>query len=96
MTLEESIDVNNASLPQDESIGNNELLTDEIEDQGKVNASQLDQFSDDDLEDEELLTAGLDEGEEVPMDKVEEIVSPIKPALVADDDSIDDENLLSD
>ena len=96
MTLEESIDVNNASLPQDESIGNNELLTDEIEDQGKVNASQLDQFSDDDLEDEELLTAGLDEGEEVPMDKVEEIVSPIKPVLVADDDSIDDENLLSD
>ena len=82
------------SLEQD-NIENNELLTDEIEDQGKVHASQLDQFSDDDLDDEELLTAGIDD-EEVPMEKVDELVSPIKPALVADDDSIEDENPLSD
>jgi hypothetical protein len=41
-----------------------------------------------------LLTAGLDD--DAPSDEVVENVSPTKPALVVDDDSIEDENLLSD
>ena len=55
-------------------------------------AVPLNQFSDDDEEDE-LLTAGLDD--ELPAKKIEIAVSPIKPILT-DDDSIEDENLLSD
>eukprot|EP00956_Cyclotella_meneghiniana_P003355 scaffold4069_cov85-Cyclotella_meneghiniana.AAC.5 len=55
-------------------------------------ALPLNQFSDDDEEDE-LLTAGLDD--ELPVKKMEIAVSPIKPIL-ADDNSIEDENLLSD
>ena len=55
-------------------------------------ALPLNQFSDDDEEDE-LLTAGVDD--ELPVKKMEIAVSPIKPIL-ADDDSIEDENLLSD
>lgn len=55
-------------------------------------AVPLNQFTDDDEEDE-LLTAGLDD--ELRAKKIEIAVSPIKPILT-DDDSIEDENLLSD
>lgn len=75
------------------------MLTDDIEDPAIVEeannaAAPLNQFSDDDFEEEELLTAGLDD--DAPSDEVVENVSPTKPALVVDDDSIEDENLLSD
>jgi secreted protein with Ig-like and vWFA domain len=75
------------------------LLTDDIEDPAVVEEANnavapLNQFSDDDFEEEELLTAGLDD--DAPSDEVVENVSPTKPALVVDDDSIEDENLLSD
>lgn len=50
--------------------------------------SSLNQFSDDDLEDEELLTAGIDDDAPAPVD-TNNVVSPV-------DDSFDDDNLLSD
>lgn len=50
--------------------------------------SSLNQFSDDDLEDEELLTAGIDDDAPAPVDTNND-VSPV-------DYSFDDDNLLSD
>jgi hypothetical protein len=50
--------------------------------------SSLNQFSDDDLQDEELLTAGIDDDAPAPVD-TNNVVSPV-------DDSFDDDNLLSD
>jgi hypothetical protein len=48
--------------------------------------SSLNQFSDDDLQDEELLTAGIDDDAPAPVD-TNNVVSPV-------DDSFDDDNLL--
>jgi hypothetical protein len=50
--------------------------------------TSLNQFSDDDLEDEELLTAGIDDDAPAPVDTNND-VSPV-------DYSFDDDNLLSD
>ncbi|KAL7521357.1 hypothetical protein ACHAWX_006035 [Stephanocyclus meneghinianus] len=106
VTIENSIDITNVldaraqdELEQEEE---DEMLTSGIDDHVQtveefVNDTPLNQFSEDDLEDEELLTAGLDSGISTKVDDENQVV-PNKPVLVEhyDDDSIDDDNLLSD
>jgi len=92
VTCEESVNINDSSRAQDELKEDEELVVDGVEDKAftAVNEAPLNQFSDDSLGDEELLTAGLE-------DDVENAdVSPLDPTPVADDDSIEDDNLLSD
>lgn len=106
VTIENSIDITNVldaraqdELEQEEE---DEMLTSGIDDHVQtveefVNDTPLNQFSEDDLEDEELLMAGLDSGISTKVDDENQVV-PNKPVLVEhyDDDSIDDDNLLSD
>lgn len=83
MTFESVNDANPTTVSDE----NEALLADSIDEPTDNNAPPLNQFSDDDLEDDELLVEPEEEAE-VPD------VSPIKPKL--DDDSIEDDNLLSD
>jgi hypothetical protein len=106
VTFENSIEITNSvdaraqdELEQEEE---DELLTSGIDDHVQtveefVNDTPLNQFSEDDLEDEELLTAGLDKDISSKVDDDNHVVAN-KPTLVEhyDDDSIDDDNLLSD
>ena len=106
VTIENSIEITNSldgraqdELEQEEE----ELLTSGIDDpvqsvEEPMHDAPLNQFSDDDLEDEELLTAGLDDRIPSQVDVDGHVLMVNKPALVEnyDDDSIDDENLLSD
>eukprot|EP00804_Cyclotella_cryptica_P022848 CCRYP_005048-RA/>CCRYP_005048-RA protein AED:0.16 eAED:0.16 QI:343/1/1/1/0.66/0.5/4/97/440 len=105
ITIENSVQGASSLDPraQDELEEEEELLTSGIEDPVKtveehVTDAPLNQLSDDDLEDDELLTAGLDNGIPSQVDYVNHVPVANKPVLVDhyDDDSIDDENLLSD
>ena len=74
-------------------VSDSDALVDDVDEpQTNNDAVLLNQFSDDDLEDDELLVDDEPEQRE-HVDEVD--VSPIKSSA-ADDDSMDDDNLLSD
>ena len=86
-----SLGDNDANLTR-VSADNEPLLTDSIDEPIAENDEvPLNQFSDDDLEDDELLVDDEPEEQQPEMPDV----SPIKPSI-PDDDSIEDDNLLSD
>ena len=69
------------------------LTEDSIDEPTENNAAPMNQFSDDNLEDDELLVDDEPE-EQQPVEEMPD-VSPIKPSI-CDEDSIEDDNLLSD